>query len=85
VSVRNYRAGNWLGFLSVFFAIVPIVYVFHADAFPNHALTETVVLLGGIGGSLIAALGAGVVGSRWWFTATLAAAMDVACLWLFSP
>jgi hypothetical protein len=85
VSVRNYRAGNWLGFLSAFFAIVPIVYVFHADAFPNHALTETVVLLGGIGGSLLTALGAGVVGSRWWFTATLAAATDVACLWLFSP
>jgi hypothetical protein len=85
VLVRNYKAGNWLGFLSIFVALVPIAYVFHANAFPNHALTETVVLLGGIGGSLMAAVSAGIVGSRWWFTATVAAALDIVCLWLFSP
>ena len=84
-SVRHRKIGNALGSLSIFLAAVPIVYIFHADAFPNHALTETVVLLGGVGGSLLAALGAGIVGHRWWFIATLGAAVDLVCLWGFSP
>ena len=83
--VRNHRVCNWLGFLSISLAVVPIVYAFHADAFPDHASTEIVVLLGGVGGSLLAALSAGILGSRWWFIATVAAAVDVACLWGFSP
>jgi hypothetical protein len=83
--VRNYRVGNWLGSFSILLAVIPVAYVFRADAFPDLALTETVVLLGGLGGSLLAALAAGIVGSRWWFFASLAAAMDVVCLWGFSP
>jgi hypothetical protein len=82
---RNSKIGNCLGFLSILLAIVPVLYVFHADTFPNHALTETVVLIGGVGGSLLAALGAGLVGSRLWFIAILAAALDVISLWGFSP
>ena len=85
MSFRNHRIGSLLGALSVALAAVPIVYIFHPDSFPHHALTETVVLLGGVGGSVLAALGAGLVGSRWWFLATLAAAVDVVCLWGFSP
>ena len=83
--VRNQKVGNWLGFLSISLAVVPIVYIFHADSFPEHALTEIMVLLGGAGGSLLAALSAGILGSRWWFIATAAAAVDVVCLWGFSP
>ena len=83
--VRNHKVGNWLGFLSISLAVVPIIYIFHAEAFPNHALTEIVVLLGGVGGSLLAALSAGVLGSRWWFIATVAAVVDAVSLWAFSP
>ena len=83
--VRNHRVGKWLGFLSLSLAVVPIVYIFHAGAFPHHASTEIVVLLGGVGGSLLAALSAGVVGSRWWFIATVAAAVVAVCLCGFSP
>ena len=85
MSSRNHRAGNLLGCLSVLLATVPIVYIFRADAFPQHALTETVVLLGGAGGSLLAGLGGGIVRSRWWFIATLGAVVDLVCLWGFSP
>ena len=77
--------GNWLGSLSIPLAVIPALYISRADAFPRHALTETVVLVGGVGGSLLAALAAGIVGSRWWFLATLAAAADVVCLLGFSP
>ena len=82
---RNSKIGNCLGFLSILLAIVPVLYIFHADTSPNHALTETVVLIGGVGGSVLAALGAGLVGSRLWFIAILAAALDVISLWGFSP
>ena len=63
--VRNYSAGNRLGFFSICLAVIPFFYIFHSEIFPNHALTETVVLIGGVGGSLLAALSAGVIGSRW--------------------
>lgn len=82
---RNKRVANWLGFLSVLLSIVPLVYIFHADMFPELAETEAVVIIGGVGGSFLAALGAGALGSRWWFMATVAAAADVICLWGFSP
>ena len=49
---RSRRAANWMGFLSILLAIAPVVYVFHADRFPDYALTKSVVLIGGIGGSL---------------------------------
>ena len=74
------RAANWMGFLSILLAISPVVYVFHADRFPDYALTESVVLIGGIGGSLAAALLAGLRGSRWWLLALLGGALD--WLWL---
>lgn len=83
--VRNKKAGNWLGSLSILLSIVPLVYISHADMFPNLAQTEAVVIIGGVGRSFLAALSAGAIGSRWWFIATLAAAMDVVCLWGFSP
>ena len=76
---------NWLGLVSVLLAVVPVVYVFHADSFPSHALTESVVLIGGIGGSLVAALVAGLVGSRWWLFALLVGVMDVVVAYGFSP
>jgi hypothetical protein len=69
--MHNKRAANWLGFLSLVLSVIPVVYVFHADAFPYHALTETVVLIGGVGGSLFFALAAGLIGSRLWLIATL--------------
>jgi len=82
---RNNTIGNGLGCLSILLAIVPPLYIFYSDIFPNHPLTESVVLIGGVGGSVLAALAAGLVGSRWWFIATLAAGLDVASLWGFSP
>jgi hypothetical protein len=78
------KAANWLGFLSLILSVIPVVYIFHTDAFPNHALTETLVLIGGVGGSLLFALAAGLIGSRLWFIATLGAIMDVVVLWLFN-
>ncbi len=83
--VRNKKAANWLGLFSILFSVVPLIYIFHSEMFPQHALTEALVLFGGVGGSLFAALGAGVIGSRWWFIATLGAALDVICLLGFSP
>ncbi len=83
--LRNRKAANWLGFISILLSVIPLVYIFHTEMFPEHALTEAVVLIGGVGGSLIAALSAGLMGSRWWFIATLAAAMDVLFWWGFSP
>jgi hypothetical protein len=84
-TILNLRIGHALGLFSVFLAAVPIVYIFHADAFPKHAQTELAVVLGGVLGSLLAAIGAGIVGSSWWFIATLGAVVDVVCLWGFSP
>jgi hypothetical protein len=61
---RSRRAANWAGFLSILLAIVPVAYVFHADRFPDYALTGSVVLIGGAGGSLAAALLGGLLGTR---------------------
>jgi hypothetical protein len=85
VFVRSKKVASWLGILSILLFSVPIVCIFHADRFPNLAQTEALVIIGGVGGSFIAALSAGVIGSRWWLLATLAAATDVVCLWGFSP
>ena len=85
VSVQNNKTANWLGFASIFLAVIPLFYIFHSEIFPHHALTETAVLIGGVGGSLLAALTAGVIGSRWWFIAILAAAIDIVFLWGYSP
>jgi len=58
VFVRNKKAANWLGLFSILFSVVPLIYIFHSEMFPQHALTEALVLFGGVGGSLFAALGA---------------------------
>jgi len=79
------KAANCLGSLSIFLSAFPLLYVFHAEMFPTHALTETAALVGGVGGSLLVALRAGLIGSRWWFIASLAPVMDVVILWGFSP
>jgi len=70
---------------SLLLAVVPIVYVFDAGLFPAHALIETLVLIGGVGGSLIAALVAGLIGSRWWFAALAGGLLDVVLACGFSP
>jgi hypothetical protein len=85
VLAGNNKTANCLGLLSIFVSVVPLLYVFHSEMFPTHALTETAVLVGGVGGSLLAALSAGVSGSRWWFIAGLATVVDVVVLWGFSP
>jgi hypothetical protein len=77
---RSRRAANWVGFLSILLAITPVAYAFHADSFPDNALTESLVLIGGVGGSLAAALLAGLIGCRWWLLASLGGAFD--WLWL---
>ena len=50
--------------VSLLVVVLPVMYVFHADIFPNRALTESVVLIGGIVGSLSSALIAGLVDCR---------------------
>ena len=81
IRFRSRRAANWLGFLSVLLAIMPLAYVFHVDRFPDvYALTESGILIGGVCGSVAAALLAGLVGSRWWLLALLAGPFDR--LWL---
>ena len=81
----NNKTANCLGLLSIFVSVVPLLYVFHSEMFPTHALTETAVLVGGVGGSLLAALSAGLIGSRSWFVASLASVVGVVVLWGFSP
>src|SRR5260221_5805162 len=80
---RNSKIGNCLGFLSILLAIVPVLYIFHADTFPNYTLTETVVLIGGVGGTVLAAFGVGFVGSRLWLIAIFAGPVEVIALWGF--
>lgn len=84
-SLRYNKIGNALGSLSILLAVVPVVYVFHPDAFPNHALTEKIVLLGCVGGSPLAAVAAGISGSGRWFLATVGVFVDVFCMWWFNP
>jgi hypothetical protein len=81
----NNKTANCFGLLSTFVSVVPLLYVFGSEMFPTHALTETAVLVGGVGGSLLAASSAGLIGSRWWFVASLASVSDVVVLWGFSP
>jgi len=83
--LRGKTVANLLGLVSILLAIVPVTYVLHADSFPKYALTESVVLIGGIGGSLLAALTAGIVGSRWWLMALLGGVLDLVVAYGFSP
>jgi hypothetical protein len=52
--LRN-RTASWLGIASLVFAVEPIVYVFNADAYPRHALTELLALAGASCAALILA------------------------------
>lgn len=81
---RNFKVGNRLGFTSIFLAVVPLLYIFVPTAFPENNLTAHLVLFGGVGGSLLMALGAGFFGSRWWFFALLGPAIPLV-LMRFSP
>ena len=78
---RSRRVASWLGLLSVLLAIMPQAYVFHLDRFPDvYGVTESVILIGGVCGSVVVALLAGLVGSRWWLLALLGGPFD--WLWL---
>jgi hypothetical protein len=83
VFVRNYQTGGRLGILSIFLALIPLAFIL-VPGFPQDNLTGFVVICGGGGASLLCALGAGLVGSRLWFLATLGPAV-IAALVLFNP
>ena len=85
MNLHRQTLANWLGLISLVLALMPVVYVFHADSFPDNALTESVVFFGGIGGSLFFAVAAGLVGSRRWLFALLGGVMDVVVALGFSP
>jgi len=76
---------NSVGAVSIILAAAPLCYIARPEAFPNHALTESVVLIGGVGGSFLTALIAGFIGSRWWMLALVGAAVDAICRFGFSP
>lgn len=81
--VRNYQAGKKLGILSIFLAAIPLAFIL-VPGLPQDNLTGYVVICGVGGASLLCALGAGLIGSRLWFLATLGPAI-VAALVLFNP
>ena len=81
--VRNYQTGRRLGILSIFLAVIPLAFIL-LPGLPQGNLTGYMVICGGGGASLLCALGAGLVGSRLWFLATLGPAM-VAALVLLNP
>ena len=53
---KKTRAASLLGFASVSLSIIPLTYIAFPEAYPNSSLTEAVVLVGGVSGSLVAAL-----------------------------
>jgi len=81
--VRDYQTGRRLGILSIFLAVIPLAFIL-VPRFPQDNLMGYVVICGAGGASLLCALGAGIVGSRLWFLATLGPAL-VAALVLFNP
>jgi hypothetical protein len=85
MSFRNTKASNWLGSGSVVLSIVPLIYISHPEILPDASLTEATILIGGVGGSLLMALGAGFLGSRWWLLAILGSVLDAVLIFAFSP
>ena len=83
--LRNRKAGTALGLVSLLLFLLVPVYIYAPERFPEHALTESAVIFGGVGGSLLTAVSAGLIGSRWWFLMILGSALDVLLLWGFSP
>ena len=80
---RNYKLGNWLGFLSILFAAIPLAVILVPFEFAQDNLTDYVVICGGAG-SLLLSVGAGLLGSRLWFLALLGPAMVLALV-LYNP
>jgi hypothetical protein len=78
--VRNYRAGNCLGICSIVLTVIPLWFIFIPTAVPPNDLIGYF----GWGGSVVMALGAGGMASRWWLSALLGPA-SVIVLLLFSP
>jgi len=81
--VRNNQTGRRLGIVSIFLTVIPLAFLL-LPGFPQDNLTGYLVICGGGGVSLLCALGAGLVGSRLWFLATLGPAI-VAALVLLNP
>jgi hypothetical protein len=80
---RNKRAANSLGFVSLFLCTAPLLYALRL--YPETSSTEAIILIGGALGSLVTALGAGFLGSRWWFAGALGSVLDVVCILRVSP
>jgi len=83
VLVRNYKLGNRLGFLSVLLAAAPLAFIL-VPGLPQDTVTGYIVICGAGGASLLFAVGAGLIGSRFWFLALLGIAMVLALV-LFNP
>lgn len=81
---RNYKLGNWLGFLSILLAAIPLAFILVPIEFAQDNLTDYIVICGGGAGSLLLSVGAGLFGSRLWFLALLGPAM-VVVLVLYNP
>jgi hypothetical protein len=77
--VRNYKTGSWLGFCSIVLAAIPLSFIL----IPNVPANDLIGFFG-IGGSLVMAVGAGLIGSRLWFIALLGPALVIFLL-LVSP
>jgi hypothetical protein len=77
--VRNYKAGNKLGFCSIVLAVIPLSFILMPTAFREMPWANLTGFLG-LGGSLILALTAGFIGSRWWFFAMLGPGLIVVLL-----
>lgn len=78
--VRNYKTGSWLGFCSIVLAAIPLSFILIPNAVPANDL----IGFFGIGGSLVMAVGAGLIGSRLWLIALLGPALVIFLL-LDSP
>jgi hypothetical protein len=77
--VRNHKVGGWLGLCSIVLAAIPLSSIL-IPSFPANDLIGYF----GIGGSVVTALGAGIIGSRLWFIALLGPALVIVLL-LISP
>lgn len=76
---RNYKTGSWLGLCSIVLAAIPLSFLL----IPSIPTNDLIGFLG-IGGSLVMAVGAGLIGSRLWFFALLGPALVIFFL-LVSP
>lgn len=83
--LQNTKVGNTLGLVSIAFCGLIPVFIFRPDVFPQHLLAEEFVFYAGIGGSIVAALCAGLIGSRWWFLGLLGTILDFLLMIFFSP